>query len=209
MPFNSNNRFESLKDSNNSFTKPKKNKKNKREQYSHSKSPKNNDYVNDKRTFEPEKKEKIIFPINEEYKTDEPQSKKWLEICKEYHEQHVCSLPDGCVAFKMDKKTKKTTVSYDGIKWITNEEYKAICDRERERKQQIINEQKAEEAWQRMAARIERELWEDYEQYGEDSIKWQEHMRFIESQREIERLDEMMNENNLNSEYSDEDLDEI
>ena len=52
MPFKSNNRFESLKDSDNSFTKSKKNKKNKNEQYRPSKSPKNNDYVNDKRRFE-------------------------------------------------------------------------------------------------------------------------------------------------------------
>ena len=64
------------------------------------------------------------------------------------------------------------------------------------------------ESMMKMQKRYEQEMWDDYYEYGESSIKWQEHCRFIESQKELDKLDsEMINEND-DEFYSDEDLDD-
>ena len=198
--FKPNDRFSSLKEECNTF-KSSKNKNKKNRSRSNRKNHKKQEASYDVRENKPVQntdfQSNTIFPVldNEPIKETndiEPLPlpvPNYLEHCKKIKEERENDLCIGFVSFRLNKKTRETTVITDGVKYNLKEYREKMYEKyleEQEREAEI----KIQESYIRMQQRYEKELWEEYEMYGESSIMWQEHCRYLKHLEEYPEEEE-------------------
>lgn len=153
-----------------------------------------------------------IKPINEE-KEEEPKANVYAEMCKKTSEEDERrkreKFQPGCIGFKYDKITCKTTYTRDGIHYYPIQKYHEEC--------RIEEEKRSLERWIQslndMEQRYEAESQLHFEMYGEldgYAMAKLEHARYDEYAKQFD-IDENEEENisDYDEEYYDSDLSSV
>jgi len=111
--------------------------------------------------------------------TDKPKVSEYLNKCMQVKEEYNNKITLlGWTEFRYDKQTNKTSITKNGNKY-TMEEYREKCIQTNIKEEEEECEIRNQEAISRLYERHENQLFDDYEMYGDDSIMWQEHRRFL------------------------------
>ena len=151
-----------------------------------------------------------IKPVNEE---KEPKANVYAEICKKTSEEDERrkrrQFQPGCVGFKYDKITHKTSYTRDGINYYPMEKYREEC--------RVEEEKRSMERWiqslNEMEQRYEAESQLHFEMYGEldgYALAKLEHARYDEyaKQFDINEIEEQ-EISDYEEEYYDSDLSSV
>ena len=185
-----NDRFGSLKTEKNTF-RSKTDNREKRNKYKNEKQtpvpkPNRKNIVKelDNKELFPSLDNKIIVPEKEVTEkevtedTGKPKVSEYLKNCMNAEEKRNKITMVGWTEFRYDKHSHKTTVTRNGIKY-TMDEYREKCTQQNMINQERENIIKTEETLNKICERNERQMYDDYEMYGEESMMWQEHCRYL------------------------------
>ena len=149
----------------------------------------------------------------EDKKEEEPKSNIYAEMCKKTNDEDERRKKErfqpGCIGFRYDKKTHKTTYTRDGINYYPMEKYHEEC--------RIKEEKRSMERWiqslDEMEQRYETESRLHYEMYGEldgYALAKIEHAKYNEYAKQFEiELEDPEIISDYDEEYYDSDLSSV